>query len=736
MAKNRKATKKFQKKQLKPTIEKRRKVQKFKKSVDRRQFKKKLSGNDTTKNTNNKKESELSEKLQTEQKLSDSDDELGLKEINDLALSDSSEETSEEDDIENFQISDGSEDDGSEESDVIKDQNNNRQPKSHQQKKQKQSVQKDVFELKKQLEELKDKDPEFHKYLIENDQELIEFDVSDFDSDSGSEKDYSDEDDIEENNVDIKKSESNNMELDSENEGDEEEEKAALREAGLDDDYDESVPELTSEMINKWILSMTESNALSATHELVLAFRAAAHINEDESVQSFSYRISDPLVFNNLMVVGLKHIPDVFDHHLGAKGSDARNPKLICAHRKWKSIQNLVKSFLNSVIYILKQLTEKDTLFFIIKESEKLIPYYSCFPKLAGQYLKVLLQHWGTSEDKVRVVAFINIRKLALTAPSPFIDLCLKGIYSTFVQFCKETSVFTISSINLMSNCAVEIYGLDFKRSYQSAFGYIRQLAIHLRNSMNMKSEETFSAVYNWQYIHCIELWSKVLATYCDEQSVATTGKSPLQDLIYPFVQVCIGVIKLNPSAQYFPLQFHCMRALIHLTQKTGTFIPLAPYLFEILHSAEVCRNAKPSTSKPLDFTICLKAPKSYLRTTVYQDGVCEELTELLLEYYASFCLSIAFPELIIPAVSQIKRFIKVSKNFKTNKKFQQLVLKLEENGKFIERHRKNVEFGPGDIEKAKSFLRDVSKDSTPLGSYANTLKKLKEQRRKLMETN
>ncbi len=40
-----------------------------------------------------------------------------------------------------------------------------------------------------------------------------------------------------------------------------------------------------------------------------------------------------------------------------------------------------------------------------------------------------------------------------------------------------------------MSNCAVEIYGLDLKSSYQSAFGYIRQLAIHLRNSMNIKSD-------------------------------------------------------------------------------------------------------------------------------------------------------------------------------------------------------------------------------------------------------
>ncbi|GES87199.1 ribosome assembly protein noc2 [Rhizophagus clarus] len=701
MAKNKKATKKFEKKKLKQTIEKRRKVQKFKKSVERRQIKKRLSRNEAK---NEKEDINLSKNMKTDQKLVDSEDDLiseeiiKLKGMNDLTLSDSNEESLEEDDdvVENFWISDDEE--KTEGSDVINkedddDDQYNKQSKSH---KQKSSVRKDALELKKQIEELEYKDPEFYNYLMKNDQELIEFDVSDSESTSEKGDSDSDDDDI----VIEEKSSSENENVN------EKEEKAALNEFELDDDNisNENIQDLTSEMIDKWVSTIIESKSLRSTHKLVLAFRAAAHINQDEAVESFAYKISSPSVFNNLVVVCLKHVPDVFDHHLNVKDFDAKNPKSICTRRKWKSLQTLVKSFLNSVLYILKQLTENDTLYFIIKEAEKLVPYYSCFPKLTGQYLKVLLQHWGAAEDKVRVVAFINIRKLVLVAPAPFVDLCLKGIYTTFVRCCKETSAFTLPSINLMRNCTIEIYGLNFKSSYQSAFGYIRQLAIHLRNSMNMKSEETFSAVYNWQYIHCIELWSEVLATYCDEQRVATTGQSPLQELIYPLVQ-------------------------------TGTFIPLAPYLFEILHSAEVCRNAKPSTLKPLDFTIHLKAPKNYLRTSVYQEGICEELTEILLEYYASFCLSIAFPELIIPAVFQIKRFIKNSKKFKINKQFQHLVQKFEENGKFIEQHRQNVDFGPGDTEKVKSFLRDVNMDTTPLGAYAKKLRNLKEQRRKLMES-
>ncbi|EXX79077.1 hypothetical protein RirG_009090 [Rhizophagus irregularis DAOM 197198w] len=71
MAKNKKATRKFEKKNLKQTIEKRRKVQKFKKSVERRQFKKRLSRNEAQNDNNN---INLSKNMKTDQKLVDSDD--------------------------------------------------------------------------------------------------------------------------------------------------------------------------------------------------------------------------------------------------------------------------------------------------------------------------------------------------------------------------------------------------------------------------------------------------------------------------------------------------------------------------------------------------------------------------------------------------------------------------------------------------------------------------------------
>jgi nucleolar complex protein 2 len=40
-----------------------------------------------------------------------------------------------------------------------------------------------------------------------------------------------------------------------------------------------------------------------------------------------------------------------------------------------------------------------------------------------------------------------------------------------------------------MKNSASEVFCLDHATAYQHAFGYIRQLAIHLRNSMKVKSK-------------------------------------------------------------------------------------------------------------------------------------------------------------------------------------------------------------------------------------------------------
>ena len=75
---------------------------------------------------------------------------------------------------------------------------------------------------------------------------------------------------------------------------------------------------------------------------------------------------------------------------------------------------------------------------------------------------------------------------------------------------------------------------------------------------------------------------------------------------------------------------------------------------------------------------------------------------------YFGIPLQIAYPELIVPCVVQLKSFLKKSKVANYSKKMKQLVEKLEENSRFICQRRKAVTFGMGDAEKIENWEKEV----------------------------
>ncbi|KAG5463058.1 MAG: Noc2p family-domain-containing protein [Olpidium bornovanus] len=227
------------------------------------------------------------------------------------------------------------------------------------------------------------------------------------------------------------------------------------------------------------------------------------------------------------------------------------------------------------MLHILRQVTDATMLSFIMKSAEGAMPYFGCFSKLGKILVKV----------GIRVGRF-------------------RGSYMTLVQACRETNSHTLPTIQLLMNCMVELYGVDLQASYQHAFVYIRQMAIHLRSAMTTITKDSFKAVYNWQYIHCLRLWARVIGAHTQ------CGKGPLDPLLYPLVQV--------------------------------------------LDTTEMRRSPKPSTLKPLNFELHIRAPNEYLHTRTYHVGVAEQVTELFLEYEAAYADSLAYPELMTPAVAYV----------------------------------------------------------------------------------
>ncbi|CVK84752.1 related to excision repair protein RAD4 [Fusarium mangiferae] len=580
----------------------------------------------------------------------------------------------------------------------------------------------DVGMSKETMEKLAENDPEFYKFLKENDPEALDFD----------------------DNADLAEVDA----LSGDDESEQEEEQPKKKRKKEKEAKAEAVAqgnELTRELVASWRKAMAEKNSLRAARQVVLAFRCAAHLNEDDDGETQQrYAINSPEVFNDILLLALKEIPTVMNHHLPVKESASGKVHVQTESRKFHTLSLLLKTYTSSIMHLLSTLSDDKTLKLTLSSITPILPYLLSFKKLVKALAKSVVNFWAqpASSETTKLTAFLVLRRLVVIGDKGIRETVLKAVYQGLIQGCRVTNANTLQGINLMKNSAAELWGIDQSVGYTTAFSFIRQLAIHLRNSIVHNKNDAFRIVYNWQYTHSLDFWSCVLAEHCSPLKEAEAGKeSQLKLLIYPLVQVTLGAMRLIPTAIYFPFRFHLIRSLLRLSRATGTYIPLASPLLEVLTSAEMKKAPKAASLKPFDFATSYKAPKSYLRTRVFQDGVGEQLVELLGEYFFLWATSIAFPELALPVVIQLKRWLKQARNKNTGNKNVKLasqiillVQKLEANGKFIEEKRAKVDFAPRDRTQVEAFLRDFDLGKTPLGAYVVGQRKTRAERVKLLE--
>ena len=575
---------------------------------------------------------------------------------------------------------------------------------------------------KDDLEALAKKDPEFYKFLQENDAELLDFDD---DALAG-------------------------LELS------EDEESPQQKRKGKKSKEDEADNAVTLGMVEKWEQSLVNQRSLKALREVILAFRAAVRSN-DEDGKEYKYSVSSAEVYHQLLMVALRQIPDVVRHHIRIKELASGKIRVPTDSKKYKNLTPVLNSHAVSITYLLETLSDESTLKLTLTCIEPLLPYLLSARKALKNLIKTIIGVWSdaSSSETIKVAAFLLIRKLAIIGDSAIRETLLKSTYQDLIKGCRNTTAHTLAGINLMKNTAVDLWGADLDLSYTTGFTYLRQLAIHLRKTLTHPTKDSYKAIYNWQYVHSLDFWSRVFSTHCSPTTNPLLKKptdSPLHPLIYPLVQVTLGALRLIPTPTYFPLRFHLTRSLLRISWATNTYIPLAASLLEVLQSPE--DSAKPSTLKPLDFATSLRAPKQYSKTRVYQDGIMEQVSDLLAEFFGIWAKSVAFPELIIPPTVLLKRWMKEvlhpnrsqqergGKGKKGPKKaspkltasISLLLQKLNLNAEFIVRHRRKIEFAPKDREQLDSFLKDVPWEDTPMGAFVTGTRQQREEKDKLLE--
>jgi len=570
-------------------------------------------------------------------------------------------------------------------------------------------VEKDIEQQKDFIGNLQEKDPEFFKFLQKEESALLDFgkQLDDEDGEAG------------EGQIHILP-QLDELEEESDEEYDFEPE---------DDNIDtgEKIEgKITHEMVKEWTEVLKSNLNLSSGVKIfktcVEALKAAiATIDIDTGIAlELKYKCQGASIFNAIIRMCVIYVYPALKKMLRMFHENERY--IINKNKKNKrKLLTPMKFYLQGICVLVSRLQEPESGAIIIKHTMQMIPFFQNYEKVERMLVQSLITCWGQGHDSVRVASLLCLVKLGRVLPKTN-ESILKQMFDSYVKNSKFTSPSNMATINFMRRSLVEIYGLDHKLAYYQGFVQIRQLAILLRTAMTEPKKEHIQAVYNWQFIHSIELWGALLCAAAESELI--------RPLIYPFVQVTLGTIKLVKGQKFYPLKFHCAKVLTEVSLATGTFIPVLPIYVDILNSYDFNKKSKSMSFKPMDFTCVLKVPTNLQKLSGFKDSIIEEIYGGMLKYLAMHSHKIGFPELITPMVIQARSFFKNCKSSSYTKQIKQILEKATANGKLIETKRRSVTFGVSDAKEIRIWEAKVERDGTPIMAFYQNWKKAHEQRK------
>eukprot|EP01134_Creolimax_fragrantissima_P005338 CFRG5338T1 len=270
-------------------------------------------------------------------------------------------------------------------------------------------------------------------------------------------------------------------------------------------------------------------------------------------------------------------------------------------------------------------------------------------------------------DQLVREAAYLVIRDLALLVPFPFVNLCTRGLYWTYVSTCTRLDKLTVTldevsedkdskmttlvqlyetekRMQMLSQCVIECMAIDPNSAYTCGFVYMRDLAISVSTAMtniddhnewantsdvidaNDKAKEAkrmaLVRVTSWAHLSQLRLWTKALVGASG--IIDDEAKIVLAPLAYPLIQVIansMNVIDNSDSYRTAPFRLHLAELLLTIKEsgcvnvgtKSGVHVSIGFALTPLLRYGSDTIVKKSSQNAKNTIHVTVKQAKSSL---------------------------------------------------------------------------------------------------------------------------
>ena len=200
--------------------------------------------------------------------------------------------------------------------------------------------------------------------------------------------------------------------------------------------------------------------------------------------------------------------------------------------------------------------------------------------------------------------------------------------------------------------------------------------------------QEAVKKICSWEYVNCVDMWVRFIS--------ANIRDFDLQSLFFMTVKLINGVAHMFPGPRYLPLRLKSIEWLNCLSSSSGTFIPVASLVLDILEykvagegrKAQIAFDTASVLKVRIMFILShavnllsfssqfnaifgscylvignwhLQLPKHYLKSKSFQDECFQSAVKQLAFHFSQWSFHISFPDLATIPLIRLRRILDIT---------------------------------------------------------------------------